>query len=276
MYPPPLSSTGSCCHRFLGFDLLGFSWRDRHFFAVILKRSHQFRFHSPAQAVRRNNGCRRAETEYPGSQFKLAANVHFHRDAATTDLPHLLRGMPYAGTYVFGNVRIEDDLHIKRLFLYHSECRFEIGLNRKILRFIERLTRFFDAFDTLDGERADLFVLFNECEQVQPPTEVHQAIGMDRVRFLLLAMHRVILHLHFHFFADGIHHRPNRSFSMLQVLWRVRTNTDHVVEAVEKLDITLGERALDFFEGGSDIVGKRWRRKIHHQLFAEIHRGSFR
>src|SRR5262245_35623618 len=113
--------------------------------------------------------------------------MHFHRNAATADLPDLLRRMPYAGTYVFSNIGIEDDLHIKGLFLHYSECRFEIRLDRKIFRFIERLTRFFDALDALDGERADLFVFFHESKQVEAAPEIHQPVGMDRVRLLLLA-----------------------------------------------------------------------------------------
>src|SRR5262245_27537347 len=64
---PRLSPAGSRSHRLLGFNLLGFSWRDRHFLAVVLQRSHQFRLHSPAETVGRNNRCRRTETEYPGS-----------------------------------------------------------------------------------------------------------------------------------------------------------------------------------------------------------------
>ena len=62
---------------------------------------------------------------------------------------------------------------------------------------------------------------------------------------------------------------------MLEILRRVGSNTDHVIEIVEELDIAVRQCALDFSESRSNIIGERRRRKIDHQFFAEIQRGGF-
>ena len=99
---------------------------------------------------------------------------------------------------------------------------------------------------------------------------------MDRVVLFLLAVDGEVLHLHLHFFADGLHQEANPRFLMFQILRCVGANANHVVKAVEKLDIPIGKRAFDFSKSGGDIVGKRRSREIHDKFLAEIERGSFR
>src|SRR5262249_21851306 len=147
----------------------------RDFFAaVILQGAGKFRLHAAAQPLGRNNGRGSTKTEDPSSQFELATDVHLHRNAAAANLTDLLRMMSHARAHLFGDVGIEYDLQVERLFLDNTECRFEITLDRKIFRLVEGFTRLFDSLDPFDGKCPDLLVLLNEGEKIQASAKIHQ------------------------------------------------------------------------------------------------------
>src|ERR1051326_7646992 len=177
--------------------------------------------------------------------------------------------MPDARPHVFGGVRIESDLDVKRVFFDDTKSRFEITLDRKIRRFVERLARFFKPFDALNGECPNLVVLLDESEQIQPASKVHQTIRMDRIALLLLAVYGEILHLGLDFLSYRFHQYPDPVFLVFKVLWRIGTDTNHVVQTVEKLDVPIRKGTFNFPEGRGNIMEKRRTPNIDPQLFAK-------
>ena len=61
---------------------------------------------------------------------------------------------------------------------------------------------------------------------------------------------------------------------MIQIFRRVGPDTDHGIEAVQKLDVALGKRALDLLESRCNIVGKGRGRQIDDEFLAEVERSS--
>src|SRR5438552_6652221 len=98
--------------------------------------------------------------------------------------------MPDARPYIFGDVRVEDNFDIERLFFHNTECRLEVTLDRKIRRLIEGLPCLFQGLDALDRERPALFILLDTCEQVQSAAAVPQAVPINGMALILHAVDR--------------------------------------------------------------------------------------
>src|SRR5262245_10330641 len=99
--------------------------------------------------------------------------MKLHANAPTINFAALLRGMPDARPNVFCDVGGKDDFHIERIFLHESERGLQVRLDRKVIRLLETVMQLVNRLNAFDREGADLLVLRDIPEEIEPATEVH-------------------------------------------------------------------------------------------------------
>ena len=77
-------------------------------------------------------------------------------------------------------------------------------------------------------------------------------------------------------FGYRFQQRSSGVLVFVKVLRRVGAHANHRIEAVKELNVALRQSALNLFEGGRDIAGKRRGREIHNEFLAEVERRRFR